>query len=91
MFIYLILEQNSMDILDNIPTQLQQQSINQSEFLDKSEPVGNKQESSFISSKQEQDFLSGKPDSRSTDFFSFSAAEKQKQKEARAQISPEVS
>lgn len=87
-----------MDILDDTPTQLQQQTIGQSDFLDKptdpvkqdSSYISSKQDLDFLSSKREPDFLSSKQDTRSTDFFSFSAAEKQKQKAARAQISPEV-
>ena len=80
-----ISEQSSIsdDPISSHPSsQLQQKDHSQPDFLSR--------EPHFHTSKSEPDFLSSKPESRTTDFFNFSQAEKQKQKEARAQISPEV-
>lgn len=74
-------------ISDHHPfNQLQQKDSQQPDFL------SSKPEPSIISNKPEPDFFSSKPDtsSRGTDFFNFSQADRQRQTEVKAQISPEV-
>lgn len=86
---------DDVKISEHPSTQLQQKDISQHDFLsNQSESTfqSSKPEPNFLSHRQEPDFLSSKPESetRTTDFFNFSMADKQRQKEARLQSSPEV-
>ncbi|XP_076073940.1 uncharacterized protein LOC143045365 [Mytilus galloprovincialis] len=85
---------DDVKISEHPSTQLQQKDISQHDFLsNQSESTfqSSKPEPNFLSHRQEPDFLSSKPESetRTTDFFNFSMADKQRQKEARLQSSPE--
>lgn len=90
-FVFINLEESLISddpaISDHHPSnQLQQKDSQQPDFL------SSKPEPNIISGKPEPDFFSSKPDtsSRTTDFFNLSQADRQRQKEAKTQISPEV-
>jgi hypothetical protein len=94
MLIYILFINLEESLLSDEPVISDHHPSNQLQQTDSLQPdfLSSKPEPSIISNKPEPDFFSSKPDtsSRTTDFFNFSQADRQRQKEAKAQISPEV-